>query len=364
MEISKPTLLIDKDKCIQNIAFMAAKAKHFKLGFRPHFKTHQSAVIGELFRKFGVETITVSSVTMAKYFAENGWNDITIAFPINIREIDEINMLAQRIKLNLLVDNLVTLEFLENNLQSRTDIFIKIDTAYHRAGILWDNTEEIDSLINFLTESKKLIFKGILTHAGHSYNAKSIEEIKTIHQDTMFKMASVKLKYYNRFPSMIVSIGDTPCCSVCEDFDGIDEIRPGNFVFYDVMQYNMGSCNFDEIAIAVACPVVSTNPSRKELIIYGGSVHFSKESMIDKNKRKIYGLPVQLTGSGWGKPIPDSYVTALSQDHGIIKTNFDFVKTTKPGNIIGILPVHSCLTAHQLQNFHDLNGDVIATMNG
>ena len=70
---------------------MAAKAKNNNIIFRPHFKTHQSKKVGEWFREEGVDKITVSSVSMAKYFIEHNWKDITIAFPFNILEIDDIN---------------------------------------------------------------------------------------------------------------------------------------------------------------------------------------------------------------------------------------------------------------------------------
>ena len=44
------------------------------------------------------------------------WDDITLAFPVNIHEIDLINALSAKIKLNLTVYNLETLLFLEKNL--------------------------------------------------------------------------------------------------------------------------------------------------------------------------------------------------------------------------------------------------------
>ena len=75
---------------------MAYRVRQNQVRFRPHFKTHQSAAIGEWFRAEGVAAITTSSVEMATYFAEQGWNDITIAFPANVREIDQINRLPCR----------------------------------------------------------------------------------------------------------------------------------------------------------------------------------------------------------------------------------------------------------------------------
>ncbi len=83
---------------------MALKARRHNVTLRPHFKTHQSAEIGSWFRDFGINSIAVSSVEMANYFAKNGWDDITIAFPVNILETDKINKLAGNISLNLLVE--------------------------------------------------------------------------------------------------------------------------------------------------------------------------------------------------------------------------------------------------------------------
>ncbi len=60
MKIVKPTLILDKEKCLHNIKFMTGKAKKHHLKFRPHFKTHQSAEIGNWFRDFGVKSIIVS----------------------------------------------------------------------------------------------------------------------------------------------------------------------------------------------------------------------------------------------------------------------------------------------------------------
>ena len=113
MEITKPTLLLDKDIALRNIENMVRKANDLNLKFRPHFKTHQSAEIGEWFRAAGVNCITVSSLTMANYFADAGWNDITIAFSVNIPEIPEINELAGRINLNVLIENKEGLEALQ-----------------------------------------------------------------------------------------------------------------------------------------------------------------------------------------------------------------------------------------------------------
>ena len=72
-QIDQPALLLDDDIARRNIDRMVVKAARNQVIFRPHFKTHQSAEIGEWFREKGIEKITVSSVEMAEYFANNGW---------------------------------------------------------------------------------------------------------------------------------------------------------------------------------------------------------------------------------------------------------------------------------------------------
>ena len=69
LSVTKPTFVVDPVICRRNIARMADKARGAGLKFRPHFKTHQSAAIGAWFREEGVTAITVSSVSMARYFA-------------------------------------------------------------------------------------------------------------------------------------------------------------------------------------------------------------------------------------------------------------------------------------------------------
>ena len=169
MEIIRPTLVLDKQKCINNIEKMVLKAANHNLIFRPHLKTHQSKEIGEWLRNSGVDKITVSSVQMAKYFVEAGWKDITIAFPFNQLEIDEINDLAARIKLNILIIHADSVKFLKKHLKYEVGIFIKIDCGYHRTGIAAEDYDEIYSVTSMVNSVKKLKLKGFLTHSGHAY---------------------------------------------------------------------------------------------------------------------------------------------------------------------------------------------------
>jgi D-serine deaminase-like pyridoxal phosphate-dependent protein len=356
MKIIKPTLIVNKSRVVKNILGMKQKVENSpgRVRFRPHFKTHQSAQIGQWFRDLGITSITVSSVDMASYFAQNDWEDITIAVLVNPLEIEAINQLAKRVylDLNLLVDSRDIVVLLNKELKHPVKLWIKIDTGYHRTGITWDQKDDVLGIVKKIKRSPVLYFKGLLTHSGHSYKAASGKEINKIYDDTVSKMSAVK-EYLeeNGFSNVEISIGDTPTCSIVNKFYGIDEVRCGNFVFYDVMQFLLGTCKEEEIAAAVACPVIARYPRRNEIVIYGGAVHLSKDSITGKNNQKIFGLAAlpEKDNQEWGPIIKDTYVSSLTQEHGIIKTNNEVIKQINVGDILMVLPVHSCLAANLLK---------------
>ncbi len=367
MNIVKPTLLLNKERAMRNIERMANKAKKSGVRFRPHFKTHQSAQIGEWFRNLGVDTITVSSLDMAWYFAQYGWKDITVAFPVNILEIDKINALAGDITLHLLVESPDVIRFLEERLFSgvNVNIWLKIDTGYKRTGISWSEFDAIIDLARKIEQTKHLTLYGLLTHSGHTYKACSKKEIRNIYTETVSSMKALQGQLsIEGFSGLEVSIGDTPSCSVIKDLSDVNEIRPGNFVFYDVMQLNIGSCSEEDIAVAVACPVVAKHQDRCEIVLYGGAIHLSKEymttSIAGSGETKIYGYIALPEQHGWGTIIDSTYVSGLSQEHGIVKTTKTFFNQVNIGDILMVLPVHSCLTANLLRKYLTLGGETIA----
>ena len=359
IKINKPTLVLDKAKCLENLQRMHDKARISETRFRPHFKTHQSAIIGNWFRKLGIHSITVSTVTMAKYFSNYGWKDITISLPVNILEAYDINELAIGVKLNLVAESLEPIQKLDTYLVYEVGIFIEIDTGYQRSGIVWKDLKEIEKILEYLNKATKVKFKGFFTHSGHTYQAENKEEIREIYKDTVLKMNYLKERYIGEYPDLIISVGDTPSCSLVDDFKEVDEIRPGNFLFYDLMQYSIGACTLDQIALTLAAPVVAKSPQRNEIVSYGGATHLSKDFLFKSNGDRIYGYVVKYEENQWSKPIKGTYLANVTQDHGIIRSSKEFVDSVNRGDVLGILPVHSCLAANLLRKYITLEGDAV-----
>ncbi|MCP2044839.1 alanine racemase [Pontibacter sp. HSC-36F09] len=362
--ITQTTLLLDEKKCLQNIAMMAEKAARNNVRLRPHYKTHQSAQVGEWFREAGTTGITVSSLKMARYFASHGWTDILVAIPVNIREMALVNELAAKVQLHLVAVNIETVQALAEELQHPVNLWLKIDTGYHRTGILPHSHDELDAIVTLVEQSDLLQFTGVLAHDGHTYKQTDADAIRTIHHTTVFLLNLVRDRYKARFPSLKVSIGDTPSFSILQHFSGVDEIRPGNYVFYDLTQQHIGSCNFGQIAVCMACPVIAKHPERNEIIVHGGSVHFSKDSLAAADGSLIYGRVVELSENGWSEPLEGIEVVSLSQEHGTLRASEALFDRYKIGDLIGILPVHSCLTADVMGSYTRLDGKRLEHLSG
>ena len=363
IDAKTPALLLDASRARLNVRRMAEKARRLGLRFRPHFKTHQSAGVGRMFREYGVEAITVSSVDMARYFAEDGWNDILIAFPVNVREVEDIRELAAGVRLGLLVESPEAVRRLAGTWPGSVDAWLKIDVGANRAGIEWDDLELAVAVAREVTALGPLRLRGLLTHNGQTYLARTPAELGAVHDESLKRLRAVREALAGRgFGGLEISVGDTPSAKRLEDFAGVDEIRPGNFVFNDVMQLELGTCGEDEIAVAVACPVVALHPRRAEAVIYGGGIHLSKESLVTRGGEEIFGRVCLSEGDGWSGALAATAVTSISQEHGIVRTTPDVLARLRIGDLLAVLPVHSCMTVNLWPEYLALDGVRIGTI--
>lgn len=357
--IKTPTILLNEDQVRANIEKMAKKAFTQGVRFRPHFKTHQSAEIGCWFKEINVDAITVSSVRMAQYFAKNGWEDITIAFPVNLREMEEIRKLSHQIKLGLLVDHWDVAKVLAQDKAIRADVWIKIDTGMIRAGVDWQNEQQQLELARLIQGSTHLRFRGLLTHAGQTYHAESPLEIQALYKQSVERINMCRRFLSHEINSFIeVSVGDTPGCWLADEFGDVDEVRPGNFVFFDAMMFRLGVCSMRDISLCVACPVISKYETRNEVLVLGGSVHLSKEA-VENSQPPMYGYAVMSPANSDWQIEETNFIRSLSQEHGIVRLDPRTFKQIQIGDLVYVIPAHSCLAVSALGEYLTTDGKYI-----
>ena len=95
--------------------------------------------------------------------------------------------------------------------------FVDVETT----GLSPDNLE-IDDIIHQINTHRQFIFRGFLSHAGHTYSAKGKSEIISIMEESQTILEKLKRKYIKQFPDIIISYGDTPSCSMANNCNGFD----------------------------------------------------------------------------------------------------------------------------------------------
>jgi D-serine deaminase-like pyridoxal phosphate-dependent protein len=136
--------------------------------------------------------------------------------------------------------------------------------------------------------------------------------------------------------------------SVVDRFDDVDEVRPGNYVFYDAFQTTIGSCRREDVAVSVLATVVGSYPERRQAILDAGALALSKDLGPNHLDAKFgYGIVCDLNL----KPLPMKLV-ALSQEHGKIEA----ANPPAVGTQVRILPNHSCLTSAMYDGYHVIDG--------
>ncbi len=345
--IVRPTLLVDRRRAQANLAHFAERARHAGVRLRPHVKTHQSPPIAAWQRAAGAPAITVSSLEMASYFADHGWDDITLALLANPRDGEAIATLARRVTLGVIVDRPEVALALAGPLR----VWIEVDVGHGRTGIPWEAVTALRATHAAIAAAPGLAFAGLLTHAGQSYAG---------HASAVFAAARERMQRARQTIGGAgeISVGDTPGCFGEPDWRGVDEVRPGNYVFCDLMQVHAGVCPASRLACAVACPVLATYADR--VVIHGGAVHLAKERLEDA-RGAWYGELMTLDDAGFGALQRDRRVTGLAQEHGVIAGR-GLDDQLAPGDVVLVAPVHSCLTCEQFAVYRTLDGEMLPRM--
>jgi D-serine deaminase-like pyridoxal phosphate-dependent protein len=269
-----------------------------------------------------------------------------------------IEILQSGVKLNLLTDDADTVRALNETAGKagvQFDVFVKIDCGTHRVGVEPDSDDAIE-VPRALSDSTNLNFAGILTHAGHSYDVKSkdaILEVARYERDSMVELATRIGRKGIAVPT--VSIGSTPSMSMIDHLDGVDEIRPGNYIFFDNYQATLGSCSFEDTALTVLAAVIHKGKTR--MVVDAGGIALSKDrGPVGLDPSCGYGHVLDVDGNETGMR-----VNGLSQEHGEIEANGnDAFDRYKVGDRVRILANHSCLTAAQHSHYHVMeNGEIV-----
>ena len=355
-DLPTPCALVDLDQLERNASRVTDKVRRLGVRLRPHVKTHKCVEAARIQTDLHFGGLTVSTLAEAQAFAAAGFTDITYAVPIAPQKIAEAAGLNQEIdSLNVLVDHLDTVRAIEEYARSHgivLPVYLEIDCGGGRTGID-SESDVVEPMVRRLDESDAIDFRGLLTHAGHSYRARNRSdafELACEERNVLTALAAELRDHGLEVPEL--SVGATPTVRAVDDLTGVTEVRPGNYLFYDAFQAAIGSCELDEIAFSVLATVISVHPEDERAVVDAGALALSKDSgPVHINAQCGFGLPVTTLDQ---HPLPSLNITSLTQEHGSLSG--PGVRALRPGTRIRILPNHSCLAAACFERYSVLRG--------
>lgn len=344
-----PCLILDIEKVKNNISSMNKHITGLGGKLRPHGKTAKNSEILRMACDDKKTGITVSTLKEAEYYFENRFNDILYAVGIVPDKLDRIACLIKKgAKITVILDSREQAELITkkvHELEITLPVLIEIDSDNHRSGVKPDSPELLN-IGRLLNNNSNTQLQGVMTHAGGSYNSNSINDIKQAAEKERrcIVNCSETLKS-NNLPCPIVSIGSTPTATYIENLKGVTEVRPGVYIFQDLVMAGIGVCNIENIALSVLTSVIGYQKEKNWLITDSGWMSLSRDSGTANQKvDQGYGLVCDINGN----PIHDLIVSSTNQEHGIVssrsKKTIDY-SNFPIGTKLRILPNHACATA-------------------
>ena len=210
----------------------------------------------------------------------------------------------------------------------------------------------IGELAGMIHDHANLEFRGILSHAGHVYGSKSRAEAAEVAEAERHTMVAVRdALRSDGLPVREVSVGATPAVLATECFEGITEIRPGNYVFLDLLPVRVGVARVADVALSVLATVISSN--ERYFVTDAGSKTLTSDTGVH-GMTGNQGFGLAYPASGFLESDCEMIVEKVSEEHGMVGRNgFDLAIGSK----VRVVPVHSCPVANLARSYVALTPD-------
>jgi D-serine deaminase-like pyridoxal phosphate-dependent protein len=348
--VETPAVVVDRPRLLANIEAMQGTAAAHGVALRPHIKTHQCLEIARAQLDAGAVGVTCSKAEEAAVFAADGVGSITVAYPqIMAAKLDRLLRAAEEhgAALRFIADSAEGVDALAaagSRAGRRLPVFLKIDVGLHRCGVA-ETDPGLVRLAGSLAGGKGTSLAGILAHAGHAYGGGNLAGVRQVAREEAAAMARVKASIEAVGVAVPeVSVGSTPTALASDAYEGVTEMRPGNYVFLDLTPVQLGLATLDQVALTVLATVVSANDTY--LIVDAGSKVLSSDFR-----------PHGGGGTSYGLAFPDGprlrmeqglRVAKLSEEHGWVEHGG---RRLPIGSRVRIVPNHSCPVANLADAF-------------
>ncbi len=352
-ELDTPVLIVHDEILQRNLHRMADYAASRNITLRPHFKTHKSAVIGQMQKDLGASGMTCAKLGEAEALVDAGvYDDIFIAHElVGPLKMARLVALMDRARIRVNVDTIDSARGLNAAMAAAgktLDVVIELNTGQDRAGVK-PGEEALGLAKAIRDELPNLRVVGVMTHEGQVNATDGMESMTTTALAAGTDVvACAELLREHGFDISVVSVGSTPASFTTTTIDGITEMRPGTYVFNDRAYFRFGITP-DDCALRILATVVS-RPAPDRAILDAGS------------KTLALDLSPDAVGHGLIVEYPDAVIARVSEEHGVVILP-EGMQGMQVGEKVQIIPNHVCPTVNlQDELFLLREGKVIGTI--
>jgi len=345
-ELETPAVIVDLDVMDRNLSRVAGYCRKHQLLLRPHTKTHKIPELAKRQIASGATGITVAKIGEAEVMLNAGITDILIAYPIvGAEKTQRLSRLAEQANITISLDSeeaACGISDAATRQGSRIGILIEMDVGFGRCGL--GNETDLLTLAQKITDLPALKFKGLTFFPGH-FSVAPEERAAMRVQVNEFLQRSLETFSRAGLPVSIVSGGSTPTAYEGSLFYGVNEVRPGTYIFNDRNTVAVSACSLDDCALSVLVTVVSTAVPG-HAVVDGGSKTFSSDRFQAGD------------GGGFGivKEDAAAEVERFSEEHGHLNIQRS-ERCYRVGDRLSIIPNHVCTTVNMHDEIYGIRGE-------
>ncbi|KAI9753169.1 MAG: hypothetical protein M1835_001023, partial [Candelina submexicana] len=266
-------------------------------------------------------------------------------------------------------------------------LFVKLDTGYHRAGIDIDGRDAIESLLQTIRQSEDAgysMLQGVYSHAGHSYSGSSPEEAMLLLQSEIERSLAVADFTADTFNfgqrRFVISVGATPTATSIQNLIFAEEhsleslnlknsiahakqsytveLHAGVYPLLDLQQlataarpmYSPGkpTLSYQDLALTIMVEVASLYKDRKaaEALIAAGCLALGREPCKSYPGWGVVTNWNYTTGRSVRTDAPTQWIVGrISQEHGVLTSNDPGAEEIPLviGQRLRVWPNHACV---------------------
>lgn len=338
-DLDTPALVVDLDVMERNLRRMADYTKAHSLRLRPHTKTHKIPALGAKQLALGAVGLTVAKVSEAEVMLASGAEDLLIAYPIfgaeKMRRLVEV---AKKVNVTVSVDSLETARPIAEAAKAagiQIGVLAEVDAGLHRVGA---QPEVFLDLLRGIAGLDGIELRGMAFYPGHIKNqdGAALSALSQLIQGLVAEASAAG------FALPVVSGGSTPTEWHSHEVAGMNEVRPGTYIFNDRNTVLSGACGLEDCAVTILTTVVSTAVPG-QFVIDGGSKTFSSDRAAAE-------------GFGMFLDAPDALFEKMNEEHGYVK---HAGHQRSVGERVRVLPNHVCVAVNLHERIYGVRGEAV-----